>query len=423
MYTSLLTPGGEIIHLGGRFENKEKAYSFLFSSSDPQTAEYRKEFADELTQSFRMKELFRFGATLPALLAGENNADPDPVREYDRMLCFLDFARGLEGFCDASSKVIPQSRGAKRCFLTFRNYQESFEYRKLKADARELIRAMDWTSGFSVSLNNPTQTGTACVVKETTLPDGICFAVRGAVERLGGHLETAPAENRNRTQSETAILLQILRNNEGLISAVQTWNKALKTPEITQILRILREAELYLFACFSEEDPSAGPSDPSHRQEKPPGPRTTLCRNEKLSQMAERERIIPPDATYEEAFAVLRENAVSLMEHLKFVQRNVGDSPLLRLIAEQVSVYPLLRPETAKVILHFSALPNGAMGNPQLRYLGNDDRRYWDKHASRDGVSVSLPKEFLQADAATQALRTLAHDFCQLTLRIREELT
>lgn len=422
MYTSLLTPFGETVDFRPWFESKEKAASLLFSS-DPQTAEYRKEFAEELTQSLRIKELFRFGATLPSLLGGETKGDPEPVREYDRMLCFLDFARGLEGFCDASAKTVPQSRGAKRCFLTFRNYRESFEYRKLKADARELIRALDWASGFSVSLNNPTQTGAAYVMKESTLPDGICFAVRGAVEEFGGHAATVWDEPRKRTSSETALLFQLLRKNDGLTEAIQTWNNAMKTPEITQILRICREAELYLFVCDGPSLSQPSSTTASQRHAGETERKNTDCKNEKLMQMALREKTVPADATYEEAFAVLRENAVSLMEHLKFVRQTVGDSPLLRLIGEQVSLYPLLRPETAKVILHFSANPNGSMVHPQLRYLGNDDRRYWDKHASRNEVSVSLPKEFLQADAATCALRSLAYDFCQLTQRIREELT
>ncbi len=422
MYTSLLSPGGEPVKFCGLPTDQEEARSFLFSPSlAPQTLAYRREFEEELTHSVRMRELFRLCAKLPDLFVGTGESFPDEVKQYDRILAFLEFARVLEGFCDASAKVLPQSQGAKRCFLIFRNYREGYEYRKQKADARELIREMNWESGYSVLLNCPEKPGAALVVKEPSLPDGICFAIAGARKDFSKRPLSMPSQTPLRNETETALLMQILRKKSDLFQRIKAWNQTLQTSEITQILCLGKEAQLYLLALSKDAVLWDSETEPAEKSETTTTPES--CQNQRLTQMAAREKTVSPEATYEEAFEILRENAISLMEHLRFLQQNNGDFPLLRIITEQVSVYPLLRPETAKVILHFSATSGGAMVCPQIRYIGNDDQRYWDKHVSGNAIALSLPKDRLDSTAAAKAVGRLANDFCQLTQQIREGLT
>lgn len=167
-----------------------------------------------------------------------------------------------------------------------------------------------------------------------------------------------------------------------------------------------------------------------------------LRRWEKLEEVAKRETLPPKDASWEEAFAAMQENARSLMEHLRFLRlsyeelagqtpdsgglfalteylRRHGSSPAVKALMEQVASYPLLRPEQAKSVLHLHLDRYGTCASADVTYLGPDDEKYLKKHTpKKEEISLTLPKE-KAPELTALALGRLCEAFRRITAGIR----
>ncbi len=170
----------------------------------------------------------------------------------------------------------------------------------------------------------------------------------------------------------------------------------------------------------------------------------TVCRKwEGLFETAQREISPTAEMTLEQALAALKENTVSLMEHLNFLRRASQEisrevpssgglfafSEYLRLhaaspwgkdLTEQIGNYPLLKPESLRAVLHLHSDDTGAVTAPDLRYLGRDDGKFLKKYPpQRDNFSTDLPKDGVP-ELTTRAICRLADTFRALTRTIRD---
>lgn len=170
----------------------------------------------------------------------------------------------------------------------------------------------------------------------------------------------------------------------------------------------------------------------------------TICRKwEELSETAKRERVTSPGMAYEEALSALKENTVSLMEHLRFLRRSSdemtgetpdsgglfafteylrrhADSSAVRALTEQIGSYPLLRPETTRAILQANLDDRGIKTSVDLLYLGTDESKFLKKNpARREDFTADLPKDG-SLELTAEGVRRLADTFHCLTKSIRE---
>lgn len=170
----------------------------------------------------------------------------------------------------------------------------------------------------------------------------------------------------------------------------------------------------------------------------------SICRKwEGLQETAKREREALPDMAYEQILSILKENSVSLMEHLRFLRRSAdemsnetpdsrglfafaeflrlhADSNAVRSLTEQVSKYPLLRPENARAVLQANLDKQGKKTSVDLLYLGKDDSKYLRKIPFRkEDFTADLPKHDA-LEQTTEAIRRLANKFQTVTQTIRD---
>ncbi len=169
-----------------------------------------------------------------------------------------------------------------------------------------------------------------------------------------------------------------------------------------------------------------------------------LCRKwEGLYETAKREADAPDTCEIGALLPVLKENTLSLMEHLRFLQQSAdsvkhcaptsgglftffeylrrhAEAEDLRALADQIGNYPLLRPENTGAILRLRQDRTGAVVGEELRYLGTDTARFRKKYPPRkDGFSAELPPEG-RDEAAGRAVARLCRSFRNLTKTIRE---
>lgn len=162
-----------------------------------------------------------------------------------------------------------------------------------------------------------------------------------------------------------------------------------------------------------------------------------------LFETARREIEPSADATVVEAMAAVRENALSLAEHLRFLQKVAremkgqtpssgglfrfcefvsrhAESEQVKELLERLLPLPMLRDEQIRIVLRFSLDRYGRRTCADVVYLGSDDVKYRKKHpVRRDELTVNIPKD--HADAWTaQALVRLAKRFLLLSAGIRE---
>lgn len=179
---------------------------------------------------------------------------------------------------------------------------------------------------------------------------------------------------------------------------------------------------------------------------------TILRRWEGLFETAKREISPSETATMEEAFDALRENSISLMEHLKFLrisademQRQTPASeglftfaeylriranlPQIKELTEQISAYPMLRPETARAVLHVHLNRYGMQTVSDVAFLGTDEGKYRKKHpVHREDFTARIPKDSEQVLSTTalvrlaNQLRALSHAIRQAFLPLKEGL-
>ena len=163
---------------------------------------------------------------------------------------------------------------------------------------------------------------------------------------------------------------------------------------------------------------------------------------EALPETAAKERT-PTDADFKNSLETLKENTVSLMEHLRFlrsaaedlktfapesaglfsfaefVRRHAESSELQSLVA-QIGNLPLLRPEQAKTVLSLSTDAGGAVTGTELLYLGTDESRYWKKEPFRKEVfGADLPRIRIPEQTA-EGINRLSETFCRLSAAIRK---
>lgn len=162
---------------------------------------------------------------------------------------------------------------------------------------------------------------------------------------------------------------------------------------------------------------------------------------ESLPETAARERI-PESTDFEAALETLKENTVSLMEHLRFLRSAAEDlktfapesaglfsfaefvrchaeSAELQSLAAQIGSFPLLRPEQAKTVLSLSTDAGGAVTGTEILYLGTDESRYWKKEPFRKEIfGADLPRIRIPEQAA-EGVNRLSETFLRLTAAIR----
>ncbi|MBQ4323527.1 MAG: hypothetical protein IJC19_06270 [Clostridia bacterium] len=167
-----------------------------------------------------------------------------------------------------------------------------------------------------------------------------------------------------------------------------------------------------------------------------------LQRWEGLYETARRESLPTADMPWEQGLEVLKDNALSLMEHLRFLRRahdemadqtpdsegmfafteylrRHGNSEGVKTLTEQIAAYPLLRAEQTKVVLHLGLDRYGMKQKALLTYLGTEDGKYLKKHPlRREDFSVNLPKENAPQLTA-EAIGSLCRSFRTLTAGIR----
>lgn len=169
-----------------------------------------------------------------------------------------------------------------------------------------------------------------------------------------------------------------------------------------------------------------------------------ICRKwEGLYETAKRESEPPETADLAILLPVLKENTLSLMEHLRFLQQSArsvknlaptsgglftffeylrrhAESEDLRALADQIGNYPMLRPENTKAVLRLFQDRTGAVAGEAVRYLGADDARFRKKYPpGKDGFSAELPPEG-RDEATGRAIRRLCKTFRHLTKTLRE---
>ncbi len=170
----------------------------------------------------------------------------------------------------------------------------------------------------------------------------------------------------------------------------------------------------------------------------------TILRNRNtLFQIAKRERKADGKMSWEEALGAVKENAVSLMEHLKFLKhssdlmaketpsseglfsfseylrRKATDSSI-KSLTEQIAAYPLLRNETVYTVLQIHLNRYGMKSGADVAFLGSDESKFKKKNPPRKDIfSVCIPKT--EAPKLTaEALIRLANRFCNLSEEIRK---
>jgi len=162
---------------------------------------------------------------------------------------------------------------------------------------------------------------------------------------------------------------------------------------------------------------------------------------ESLPETAARERM-PESADFEAALETLKENTVSLMEHLRFLRsaaedlktfapesaglfsfaefvRRHAESAELQSLAAQIGNFPLLRPEQTKTVLSLSTDAGGSVTGTEILYLGTDESRYWKKEPFRKEVfGADLPRIRIPEQTA-EGVNRLSETFLLLTSAIR----
>lgn len=168
-----------------------------------------------------------------------------------------------------------------------------------------------------------------------------------------------------------------------------------------------------------------------------------LRRWEGLFETAKREISPSEEVTVDEALGALRENALSLMEHLKFLRigademsrqtpaseglfafaeylRIRADLPQIKELTEQIATYPMLRPETARAVLHVHLNRYGMQTCSDVAFLGTDEGKYRKKHpVRREDFTARIPKDSEQNLTATALVR-LANHLRELSRSIRQ---
>lgn len=470
MYASFLYPEGNEIPVtpdSVPFSSPNEAYARIFSAhASPQTLAYRKEFWEELHRCEEIKGLLFLWADLlrPRLPLKEKHTDES--KTYHAVTEFLLFCEDFEEFCKILSQTVPQSRGAKRCAMVLRNYGESYEYRQLKGIAKDLIHSLGWEYGFTLIPRPAQEELPSRLIQETVIPAGIGETAERVLGLFGGSVEQEPFPLRERTQTEIALITQRMRKDVKLSGKFRQFVLCLSQSNLKEIRRICGEAALYRAALGEERTPLRRTSRRAPQQKSSPAVTpwtslegaaweleqnpalrsvcTALCEEwEKLSVAAQREKYADPSLCYEEAFGILKENSISLMEHLKFLQRagtqtsNLSPqseglrllfqtlsahlkSPDLRALSEQAGIYPLLRPEKARAVLHVKTDDRGCFTLSDLRYLGYNSDAFLEKYPYPEKIfSVPFPDQIQSEVWKAQSICRLANAFSRLTRQIR----
>lgn len=473
MHASFLYPEGNDIPVAADsvpFSSPNEAYARIFSPhATQQTLAYRREFWEELNRNKEVRHLlYQWANLLRSRLPLKRN-HTEESKLYHAVTEFLLFCEDFEEFCQLLAHTVPQSRGAKRCTMVFRNYRESYEYRQWKGIAKDLIASLGWDCGFTLIPHHPQEDQPSRLIQETVFPAGIRATADRVLVLFGGTPESEVFPLRERTQTEIALISQRMRKDPKLTGRFRQFLQCLSQSDFKEIRRICREAWLYRTA-LGEETFSVEASHPISQPMPSPitvpwkglaenrkevaldleqnsalrSACTGLCEElGKLSATAKRERQASLDLSYEEAFGILKENSISLMEHLKFLQRaerqtaNLSPqseglrllfralsvylkTPDLRALSEQAGSYPLLRPENAKAILHVKTDDRGCFTTCDLRFLGYKSDAFLEKHPYPEKLfSVPFPDQ-TQTDAwKTQSICRLANAFSRLTGQIR----
>ena len=163
---------------------------------------------------------------------------------------------------------------------------------------------------------------------------------------------------------------------------------------------------------------------------------------ELLSETARREKAPAEDLPWEDGLELLKDNALSVLEHLKFLRlaadalkgqpveskglfafgeylRRKGSSEASRALTEQLSALPLLRAENVQTVLQLNPDRFGAVHSADVAYLGTEDQKFLKKHpVRREDFSARIPKGELP-DLTAAAIRRLCGDLQALSAEIR----
>ena len=162
---------------------------------------------------------------------------------------------------------------------------------------------------------------------------------------------------------------------------------------------------------------------------------TVLRRRDLLCETARREATPTPQQTKDEAMECLKDTAMSLLEHLKFLRhaseelegqapesvglfafseylRRRGSCPEVKQLTEQLALLPLLRKEQTEFVLWLNPDRYGMMQSADLLYVGADSEKFLKKiPPSKDGYSARIPK------GEVEELTVLA--ICRLCTQLR----
>lgn len=171
---------------------------------------------------------------------------------------------------------------------------------------------------------------------------------------------------------------------------------------------------------------------------------TIQRRWEDLSRMAQREKTVEytAETTPETVLSALKDDAVCLMEHLRFLKRaseelnseqptsqglfrlqgwfrRCAQSETLKALTEEISSYPLLTEDNLRAVLHVNLDGNGSWTETDVAFLGMDTNKYLRKNPpKKDDLSAELPLADF-TERTTAAICRLTKEFGTLTREIR----
>lgn len=168
-----------------------------------------------------------------------------------------------------------------------------------------------------------------------------------------------------------------------------------------------------------------------------------LRRRDLLAETARREGTPAPDQPWKEGLEILKDNALSALEHLKFLHssheemagqapesggmfafaeylRRRATSPQVKALTEQLAALPLLRAESAETVLRLNLDRYGAVQSADLAYLGGEAARYLKKNPPRrEDFTAEVPKDGAEA-LVSGAIYRLSVALQAMTAAIRD---